>query len=552
MSDEAVHGSLGRWGRPLLVAVLLVGALLRLGAIQHHRSLDYDEGRYLDNAANIMKGRGLATHYTSHFFREAPPLHAEDISSPLYPYLLAGTFQLTGVEPRAAQLWSLFAGCLMIALTFVLGRRLFDERTALLASILVALNPDSVIMSSWSMTEMLYGAMVLGILLLADGNGIASLSLTRAAALGGACGLLYLTRANGLSVAAAMGLVALVQRRPAAAAGLVLAFLAVVSPWLARNQRVFGSPTWSAMKHVAWSQSGRDLFTRGGEPPSAARFLREHGSAALVKNVVHRGWRAARHLVWGDTGAYNFLCALYPFALLAHWRQRRLLPGHLCILMTTLLLAGVPTWTGALSRYLTPVRPFMYLCVIGAAMHIVPEMIWRRNLRRASGPPRPAGPPPAYAMTTEPVRRQTAMALATLVAVIALVSTHPLRAYLATDDMARDVLGNEAARWIAAETPADAVLMEGAWIHQYAYLFDRPVVWVPAGSLDDVRDAASDYGARYLVISRDLLRFHPELRPHFEETEEGIRGVDLPEGFREVFAGAGRRVVIWEIREVNA
>jgi hypothetical protein len=246
-----------------------------------------------------------------------------------------------------------------------------------LAAILVALNPDNVILSSWSMTEMLYGAMVLGILLVADGDGITSLRLPRAAVLGMACGLLYLTRANGLAVAAAMGLVALTGRRPAAAAALALAFLAVISPWLARNERIFGSPTWSAMKHVAWSESGRDLFTRGEEPPSAARFRAEHGAAALAKNLLHRGWRAARYLVWGDTGAYNFLCALYPVALLAHRRQRRLLPGHLFILATTLLLAGVPTWTGALSRYLTPVRPFIYLCVIGSAMQIVPEIVWQ-------------------------------------------------------------------------------------------------------------------------------------------------------------------------------
>jgi hypothetical protein len=139
------------------------------------------------------------------------------------------------------------------------------------------------------------------------------------------------------------------------------------------------------------------------------------------------------------------------------------------------------------------------------------------------------------------------MALATLVAVIALVSTRPLREFMAADDTGRDALAREAAHWIAGQTPGDAILVEAAGIHQYCFLFDRAVVEVPAGGLDDLVHAASGYGARYLVVGSDLMRSHPQLRPHFQETGEGIRGVDLPAGFTEVFAGAGRRIVIWKL-----
>src|SRR5262245_65248245 len=117
-SDMRLAGQLGSWRLPLFIAVLAVGVLLRVGVVLHHVSLDFDEGRYLDNAVNLMKGRGLATNYTSHFFRRAEPLHPEDISSPVYPYLLAAAFVLTGPDPRAAQLLSLIAGTLVIAMTF--------------------------------------------------------------------------------------------------------------------------------------------------------------------------------------------------------------------------------------------------------------------------------------------------------------------------------------------------------------------------------------------------------------------------------------------------
>ena len=94
--------------------------------------------------------------------------------------------------------------------------------------------------------------------------------------------------------------------------------------------------------------------------------------------------------------------------------------------------------------------------------------------------------------------------------------------------------------------------MEGAYLHQYAFLYDRPVVWVPAGGLDELRRAAADYDARYLVVSAELLRFHPELERHFEVEDGAVRAIDLPAGFEEVFAGSGRRIVIWKIAEGSA
>ena len=563
MSDPSPRATgWARWRAPLLVAVVLTGALLRFVLADHHHLVDYDEGRYLDNAVNVLRGRGLETHYTSHFFRppeQTPPIHPEDISAPLYPWLLAVTFAATGAELRPAQLWSLVPGCLLIWLTFALGRRLFDERSALLASVLVALNPDMAILSSWAMTESLYAAALLAILLLADRPAPWGSEPVKWAALGGACGLLYLLRPNGLGVAAAIGLTALLPRpiepsapakarwtrRLTAAACFGLCFLACIAPWLARNQREFGSPTYTAMKNVAWSESGRDLFTREGPPPSLRTFRQRHGDAALVRNMAHRGARAVGYLLWGDTGAFNLLCLLYPIALALTWRVPTLRAGHLCVLFSTLLLAGVPLWTGALSRYLLPLRPWIYLTVIGAAVQGVPQVAWRRNLRREKG----GG---EVALSTEPARRTTLAMAATLVALIGVGAVAPLREAIDRQEVDADRVAREAAVWIAGHTPEDAVLMEGARIHQYVFLFDRAVVWTPAGGLDELLRAARDYHAGYLVVSAELIRFRPELAPHFSVTDGAVRAVALPEGFTEVFAGAGRRVVIYRLPAASA
>src|SRR5262249_51334338 len=155
-------------------------------------------------------------------------------------------------------------------------------------------------------------------------------------------------------------------------------------------------------------------------------------------------------------------------------------------------------WTGALSRYMLPLRPWIYLTVMGAGAQIVPDLLWRRNVRRASSARRAEGEVP---MSTEPARRLTLATAATIVALIAWSSSHPLREFIERDETARDLIAREAAGWIRMNTPEDSVLMEGGYIHQYAFLHDRSVVWVPAGGLDELMRAAADYRARYVVVS---------------------------------------------------
>jgi len=186
----------------------------------------------------------------------------------------------------------------------------------------------------------------------------------------------------------------------------------------------------------------------------------------------------------------------------------------------------------------------MYLAVMGAMVHLVPELAWVRNLRlgRREGERVPAVP------TFEPLRRLSAVMAATLVGIVAWNSVGPLRG-VATAETAtarlKDALARQTAQWIAQRTPPQAVLMEGAFVHQYAYLFDRSVVWVPTGGMGELMRTAKDYGADYLVVSEDLLRYRPDLRDSFESDDSGIHGRDLPDGFREVYASDGRRIVIW-------
>ncbi|RLC62216.1 MAG: hypothetical protein DRI48_09820 [Chloroflexi bacterium] len=62
-------------------------------------------------------------------------------NGPLYFLLLRGWIALTGTSEYGMRFFSLFFGVLCVPLSYVLGRRMFDYRTGLLAALLMSLSP---------------------------------------------------------------------------------------------------------------------------------------------------------------------------------------------------------------------------------------------------------------------------------------------------------------------------------------------------------------------------------------------------------------------------
>ena len=118
--------ALSRW-MPLAILVLaLTLRLYRLGA----QSLWYDEGTSV-----ALAGRSLAT-ITRHA--------AADIHPPFYYYLLHFWVIPFGTSEAAVRALSALAGMALVALTFLLGRRLFGTTAGLVAALLSALSPFQV------------------------------------------------------------------------------------------------------------------------------------------------------------------------------------------------------------------------------------------------------------------------------------------------------------------------------------------------------------------------------------------------------------------------
>ena len=152
---------------------------------------------------------------------------------PLYPYLLGGWYRLFGADVTAGRVLSLLLGLVVVALTWLLLRKLAGTGAALVGALAVALYPPLVANDTVLLTEPLSLALLAGMFL--------ALAHDRWAVAGVVCGLLILSRPSAqflLLVIALWVLWRLGWRRLtfAAIAGLV------VAPWVVRNWVVMGAP----------------------------------------------------------------------------------------------------------------------------------------------------------------------------------------------------------------------------------------------------------------------------------------------------------------------
>ncbi|HJO25007.1 MAG: glycosyltransferase family 39 protein [Myxococcota bacterium] len=228
----------------LLAGLLIIAGGLRWLAFETARPVATlgDENYYAQVADSIARGDG---HIYIGKFEGAsrawrPPAHAWLLSLAAAPDGAANTpvvrFQ------RLQILW----GTLLVLLTALLGRALFDLRTGVLAGLLAALCPALIAHSHFLWSETLFAVLVMTGLL-----GVVSVArrprLPIVFATGVVFGAAALTRELALLIAAASGLwwidlAAPADRRAATLrGGLLLAVaLAVTAPWVLRNYETLG------------------------------------------------------------------------------------------------------------------------------------------------------------------------------------------------------------------------------------------------------------------------------------------------------------------------
>lgn len=173
---------------------------------------------------------------------------------PGFPFLLAAIFRLVGTSHLMVRLVLAAVGTGACALVFVLGRRLFDERTGLLAAAGAAVYPAFVLFSPVVLSETLFAALMLANLVLL-GHALGLCGATEAPAgrrgdwlalvVGVAAGAATLVRPSWIAFCPLVALVRLaagLERRRSLwrAAIMMVGMVMALAPWWIRNYRVTG------------------------------------------------------------------------------------------------------------------------------------------------------------------------------------------------------------------------------------------------------------------------------------------------------------------------
>ena len=144
-----------RWRVGLATAICVAGILFRMAPIATSR-FHQDEAVYGYWALQITTGQDP---WLSQFPVDKPPL---------YIYTLALFLQLFGPTETGARLPSELASAASLILIYMLGRRLYGSRTALVALAVFALSPFGILFAPTAMTDPLMVAWVLAALVAAS------------------------------------------------------------------------------------------------------------------------------------------------------------------------------------------------------------------------------------------------------------------------------------------------------------------------------------------------------------------------------------------------
>jgi len=113
-----------------LLAVTIAALVLFTYGLGVGALWDRDETKYTQVAVEILRTRDP---FTLNFNGEPWFVHP-----PLFMWLQAATGWLLGFTEFTARIWSAVSGAAVVAVTFLLGRFLYDPRTGLLASVILA------------------------------------------------------------------------------------------------------------------------------------------------------------------------------------------------------------------------------------------------------------------------------------------------------------------------------------------------------------------------------------------------------------------------------
>jgi hypothetical protein len=221
--------------------------------------------------------------------------HPETIWAPGYPALVASVYALVGAHARAVYVVQALLDVGACLLLWQWTRRRAGATVALATLALSSVSLSAIAAIRFLRSEALAGWLLLGAMVLVDRARDSRRELWLVAAAGALLGLLTLSRWQFSLFPFFVAAVLLADRKWRAPALLLAAYLAVLTPWIARNYEVLGSPVLSTqtgmtlyMSHFRnpgqpWGVNTSDATTR-----AAAQMAPLDGNRYLVHETMHR------------------------------------------------------------------------------------------------------------------------------------------------------------------------------------------------------------------------------------------------------------------------
>lgn len=369
----------------------------------------------------------LATHLIVHHeyaFEHGVPT---SLRPPLYPALVAGIYQITGLQNyRAVRLVNALLGLVTVVVVYLLGRNAYGPRVAFIAASIFCFYPSLVGATNLVLTETLF-TLLLCLFLLLIQQYLSSTQRVWLAAAGLTLGLAALTRSVLwlFPPFAALFLVAygrerLLLGRIASAGLLVVCFCVTLAPWTIRNsmlQKTFTTVDVMGGRNVmmgnyeytlvdrpwatiavtgenAWYRVlGRKYDIRGKTQGQidklamryAVEYVRAHPGQTLRRSTAKffDFWQLERELVagaqqglWGKFSKPFTLClaalivGAYILTMTAGifgaWMRPMNAPFHIFLLLLILFITGLHSVAFGHSRYHLPLMPIVIIYAAAA------------------------------------------------------------------------------------------------------------------------------------------------------------------------------------------
>jgi 4-amino-4-deoxy-L-arabinose transferase-like glycosyltransferase len=396
-------------GFALRLGLILIAHTYKFKACDHDFSFGWEMGRI---GRAIATGRGFADPFDG----QTGPTAWEP---PLYPYLIAGVFRLTGVYTHWSALILLAINSVLSALTcipiFLIAKRCFSEKVAVWTAWMWAVLPSVMYWSTRWVWETSLAALLLALIFwltlkLEDLDGVQPWL-----AFGLLWGVVALTNSSLLSFLPVSGLWAWYRRwkqGKSSLAGVALAFIffaAMIAPWLVRNYETFGKfifirsnfgaelrlgngpgadGTWMSWVHPSQNVVEMRRYQQLGELGYVAARRRE--ALDFIRADYGRfAWISVKRFIyyWGGLPRSSEIPALAPLknsvflasSVLAFWGLGRALrkrqSGAWLFLWLILTYPAVYYFVFPHPRYRHPIEPELGILII----YVISEAEFRRS-----------------------------------------------------------------------------------------------------------------------------------------------------------------------------